>query len=182
VIPSNLIIPAAVVALAFLVWVLLRLVRLTQRRDFTRAARLATTCGALWGLGLLLATLGGRPQDGNGTVFFNWVPFATQTAASDTEIVVNFLLFMPAGFLLPWIARHATRQRVVLVALGGAALLSSVIEVLQTFTPLGTAGDLTDILLNTVGCTVAAAISSSVHHLLVSQQLTRSAPEARQLQ
>lgn len=167
--PSNLVIPAAVVAFAFLAWVLLRLVRLTQRRDLTRAARLATTCAALWGVGLLLATLGGRPQDSNGTIFFNWVPFATQGPGSDTEILMNCLMFMPAGLLLPWIAQHATPQGVVLLAFGGAALISSVIEVLQTFTPLGTAGDFTDILLNTVGCTVAAIIAASVHHLLISQ-------------
>nr|WP_185448694.1 VanZ family protein [Kribbella qitaiheensis] len=105
-------------------------------------------------------------------MYFNWAPFASQAVVS--EIVVNFLLFMPAGFLLPWIARHAKRQRTIGVALVGAALLSSVIEVVQTFTPLGTAGDVTDILLNTVGCTIAATISSSVHHLLVSQQLTTS--------
>ncbi|QNE19618.1 VanZ family protein [Kribbella qitaiheensis] len=180
--PDSLVIPAAVVALAFLAWVLLRLVRLTRQGDFIRAAHLASASTALWGLGLLLATLGGRPQDSLGRIWFNWVPFATQTAANDTEIVMNFLLFVPAGLLLPWIARHATRQRVIVLALGAAAMLSSVIEVLQTFTPLGTAGDITDILSNTIGCTIAAAISSIVHHWLVSQQLTRSAPEARQLQ
>lgn len=178
-IPSNLVIPAAIAAFAFLAWVLLRLVRLTQRRDFARAARLATTCGALWGFGLLWVTLGSRPQDPSGAVFFNWVPFATQNAASTSEIVANFLMFMPAGFLLPWIARHAAWQRIVVMALVGAALVSSVIEVSQAFTSLGTAGDFTDILLNTIGCTVAAIISSSVHHLLVSQQLARPA-KARQ--
>lgn len=178
-IPSNLVTPAAVVALAFLTWVLLRLVRLTQRGDVTRAARLATTCGALWGLGLLLVTLGGRPRDPSGLVFFNWVPFATQTAASRSEILMNFLLFMPAGFLLPWIARHSTRKRVVVVALVGSGLVSSVIEVLQTFTTLGTAGDFTDILLNTAGCTIAATASSSVNQL---QQLIASSAGPRQRQ
>ncbi|WP_157979895.1 VanZ family protein [Kribbella monticola] len=165
-IPDNRVIPAAVVAFAFLAWVAVRLTRLTRSRDFTRAARLATTFGVLWGVGLLAVTLGGRPRDESGTFFFNWVPFATQTAAADTEIVMNVLLFMPAGFVLPWIARHANRRRVVLVAFVGAAVISSMIEALQTFTPLGTAGDLTDILLNTAGCTLAAIIAASVRHQL----------------
>ena len=161
-IPSNLVVPAAVAALAFLAWVLLRLVRLTRRGDFVRARRLAAACTGLWTLGLLVVTLGGRPQDPSGRVFFNWVPFATQTAASTSEIFVNFLLFMPAGFLLPWIARYATRRRIPVIAAAGATLISTVIEVLQAFTSLGTAGDLTDILLNTAGCTAAATISSIV--------------------
>ncbi|WP_432945795.1 VanZ family protein [Kribbella sp. CA-253562] len=178
-IPSSLVVPAAVVALAFLAWVLLRLVRLTQQRDVVRATRLATVCGVLWVLGLLLVTLGGRPRDATGYVLFNWVPFATQTAASTSEIVVNFLLFMPAGLLLPWIARHASRQRITVVALVGAALISSVIEVLQTFTPLGTAGDFTDILLNTAGCTIATVLASNVYWL-ISEQPVRSSVGARQ--
>jgi len=149
VIPSSLVVPAAVVALAFLAWVLLRLVRLTRRGAFAPARRLAITCSGLWGLGLLLVTLGGRPQDPRGLVFFNWIPFATQTAASTSEIVMNFLLFMPAGILLPWIARYATWRRVVIMAVIGSAMISTAIELLQAFTPLGTAGDLTDILLNT---------------------------------
>ena len=152
------------VALAFLAWVLLRLVRLTRRGDFVRARRLAVACTALWAVGLAVVTLGGRPQDPSGRVFFNWIPFATQTAAATSEIAVNFLLFMPAGFLLPWIARYATPRRIPMIAAAGSAVLSTVIELLQAFTSLGTAGDLTDILLNTAGCTVAAAISSIVMH------------------
>jgi glycopeptide antibiotics resistance protein len=175
VIPSNLVVPAAVAALAFLAWVLLRLVRLTRRGDFVRARRLATTCGGLWGLGLLLVTLGGRPQDPSGQVFFNWIPFAAQTAASISEIVLNFFLFMPAGFLLPWIARHATWRRVVVIAIAGAAVISTVIEVLQAFTPLGTAGDFTDILLNTTGCTVAAISAAILRQILIRQQLAPTA-------
>jgi glycopeptide antibiotics resistance protein len=175
VIPNSLVVPAAVLALGLLTWVLVRLIRLTQRRELEQAARLARACGALWGIGLLLVTLGGRPRDATGYVFFNWVPFATQTAASTSEIVMNLLLFVPAGLLLPWIARHANPHRVIAIALVGAALTSSVIEILQTFTPLGTAGDLTDILLNTIGCTIAAAIASRVHHHLKSVHVTSSA-------
>lgn len=162
-------------ALAFLVWVLVRLVRLTRRRELVRARRLAITCGGLWAIGLLLVTLGGRPQDPSGLVFFNWVPFGTQTAASTSEIVVNFLLFTPAGFLLPWIVRSAGRRRVVVIAMAGAAVISTVIEVLQAFTPLGTAGDLTDILLNTAGCTTAATTASALHQILIRQLAGREA-------
>ncbi|MGW6195493.1 VanZ family protein [Kribbella sp. NPDC055110] len=168
-IPSNLVVPAAVAALAFLAWVLLRLVRLTRRRDFVRPRRLAITCVGLWGFGLLLVTLGGRPHDPSGLVFFNWIPFATQTAASTSEIVMNFLLFMPAGFLLPWIARYATWRRLVVIAITGAAMISTVIEVLQAFTPLGTAGDLTDMLLNTAGCAIAATIAAILHQVLIRE-------------
>lgn len=168
-IPSNLVVPAAVVALAFLAWVLLRLVRLTRRGDFVRARRLAVTCAGLWGFGLLLVTLGGRPQDPSGLVFFNWIPFATQTAASTSEIVMNFLLFTPAGFLLPWIVRYATWRRIVVVGTTGAAMISTVIEVLQAFTSLGTAGDLTDILLNTAGCAIAATSAAILHQILTRE-------------
>jgi glycopeptide antibiotics resistance protein len=156
VIPDRFDVLAAVVALAFLGWVLLRLRRLTRRGQDQQAARLALRVGALWLVGLLLVTLGGRPQDANGSVFFNWVPFATQNAAHESEIVMNCLLFVPAGVLLPWIVRAGWRW----LALVGAASLSAVIEIVQTFTPLGTAGDLTDILLNTLGAVLAAAVSS----------------------
>ncbi|HWD82150.1 MAG TPA: VanZ family protein [Kribbella sp.] len=172
-IPSSLVVPAAVAALAFLAWVLLRLVRLTRRGDLVRARRLAAACVGLWALGLLVVTLGGRPHDPSGRVFFNWIPFATQTAASTSEIAVNFLLFMPVGFLLPWIAPYATWQRIPVFAAAGATVISTVIEVLQAFTSLGTAGDLTDILLNTAGCTAAATISSIVFQKTALEQPAR---------
>jgi hypothetical protein len=157
--------PVAVVALAFLVWVLLRLIRLTRRGEDSQAARLALSVGALWVVGLLLVTLGGRPRDPSGHVFFNWVPFAAQSAVSRPELVLNAILFAPAGLLLPWIFGRAARRWVVAIALLGAGVMSSVIEVVQAFTPLGTAGDATDILLNTTGAAIAAAIGSSAWKL-----------------
>lgn len=132
---------------------------------------------ALWMAGLVLVTFGGRPRDASGP-FFNWVPFATQSAVHESEIVMNLLLFTPAGFLLPWIARYAGPQRAVTIALGGAALLSSVIEVVQTFTALGTAGDITDILLNTGGCIIAVAVASSIRQRLLSKRGTRPTADA----
>jgi hypothetical protein len=157
VIPIRFVVPAAVVALAFLVWVLLRLIRLSRRGEDSQAARLASKVGALWVVGLLLATLGGRPRDPSGLVFLNWVPFEDQSAVSGPEMVLNALLFTPAGLLLPWILARAA---LVPIAVFGAAVLSSAIEAFQAFTPLGTAGDVTDILLNTLGAGVAVVVGS----------------------
>jgi glycopeptide antibiotics resistance protein len=159
VIPVSFVVPAAVLALAFLAWVLLRLIRLSRRGEGPQAALLAWRAGVLWVVGLLLATLGGRPRDPSGSVFFNWVPFGAQSAVSRPEIVLNLLLFAPAGLLLPWILLRVGRWRLVLVSVGCAFLLSSLIEIAQAFTPLGTAGDLTDILLNTTGCALAAVVA-----------------------
>ncbi|MEU0094617.1 VanZ family protein [Kribbella sp. NPDC006257] len=127
----------------------------------------------LWVVGLLLVTLGGRPRAPSGLVFFNWVPFGAQSAVSRPEIVLNLLLFAPAGLLLPWILLRVGRWglaaggwRLVLVSVGGAFLLSSLIEITQAFTPLGTAGDLTDILLNTTGCALAAVVAGKLSEVV----------------
>lgn len=177
-IPVEIMVPLAVVALALLARVLLQLCRFTGRGEDPAAARLASKWVALWMVGLVLVTFGGRPRDESGGPFFNWIPFATQTAVHQSEIVLNLLLFTPAGFLLPWIARHAVPERVAMIALCAAALLSSAIEVVQTFTPLGTAGDITDILLNTGGCIIAATVSSSVRQRLLRWRLTPTATAA----
>ena len=116
----------------------------------------------MWFAGLLFVTLGGRPHDAYGHVFFNWVPFATQSAAHETEIVVNLLLFVPAGLLLAWSAGGVSAARVIGLAAGGAAAVSMGIEVVQTFTPLGTAGDITDVMLNATGCVMAAGLGLAV--------------------
>lgn len=152
--PNGLVGPVVVTALALLAWVLFRLYLLNRRGDVSGATRLARTSGAVWLVGLLLVTLGGRPQDAYGTIYFNWIPFATQVMTY--EIAANALMFVPAGLLLPWILLRIRRWRVVLISIAGAVLLSALVEITQTFTPLGTAGDLTDILLNTAGCAVAA--------------------------
>ncbi|HZX08183.1 VanZ family protein [Kribbella sp.] len=164
--PTNLIVPAAVVALAFVAWVLLRLCRLSLQGLDEQAARLARVCLALWFAGLLVVTLGGRPHDASGGVYFNWIPFAAQSTAPATENLVNLLLFVPAGLLLGWVAPHASDARLLLSASAGALLLSSLIECMQAFTPLGTAGDITDVLLNTTGCIAASAVGISVRHVL----------------
>jgi glycopeptide antibiotics resistance protein len=75
-------------------------------------------------------------------------------------MVLNALLFTPAGLLLPWILGRAARSWLVPIAVFGAAVLSSAIEALQALTPLGTAGDVTDILLNTLGAGVAVVVGS----------------------
>jgi glycopeptide antibiotics resistance protein len=175
VIPVRLVVPAAVAALALLAWVLLRLCRLTRRRQHQQAARLATTCAGLWLVGLLLVTLGDRPRDAYGHVFFNWVPFATHNVALKSELVINLMLFTPAGLLLPWIAQQTARARLLAMALTGAIMVSSLIEVVQTFTPLGTAGDITDVLLNTSGCVVAAAVA-----VIIRERLAPSSPLSAQ--
>ncbi|MFD7160284.1 VanZ family protein [Kribbella sp. NPDC059898] len=145
---------------------LLRLHRLDRRGLGDQAARLARSCLGLWFVGLLLVTLGDRPHDPTRGSYFNWVPFGAQSAAPAIENLVNLLLFVPAGLLLVWIARHASAGRLVLMSSAGALLLSFLIECLQAFTPLGTAGDITDVLLNITGCMVATAVSIGVRHAL----------------
>jgi glycopeptide antibiotics resistance protein len=163
---SRFAVPLAVVALVFLGWVVLRLIRLTRRGEDTEAARLALRVGALWLVGLLLVTLGGRPQEASGQVIFNWVPFRSQSVVTSAA-VLNALLFVPAGLLLPWIVRAAL-WRCVLVAFAGAVLLSSTIEVVQACTPLGTAFDITDVILNTLGAAVAVVVAGSAWKLSVA--------------
>jgi glycopeptide antibiotics resistance protein len=135
-----------------------------------QAARLARACLVLWFVGLLAVTLGGCPQDAYGRIDFNWMPFATESTGHGTEIILNLLLFVPAGLLLIWVARHASDVRLVLTASTGAAFLSSLMECVQTFTPLCTAGDITDILLNTTGCVLAAILGVGVRHTLAHER------------
>ena len=124
---SRFAVPSAIVALAFLGWVLIRLVRLTRRGDRAEAGRLALRVGALWLVGLL---------------------------------------FVPAGLLLPWILRAGLWRR-LLVAFVGAGLLSSMIELIQAYTPLGTAFDITDIILNTSGAVAAVLVACAIWKLSV---------------
>jgi VanZ like family len=158
VIAPGFVVPIAVATLSSLGWMLLRLRHQVLRGDDSGADRFARVCIALWLAGLLLVTLGGRPRDVSSPgVYFNWVPFATQTfAVHRTEIAANLFLFIPLGLLLPWILGESY-VRAGLVASATSLTLSGGIELIQTYTALGTAGDITDILLNTFGGVLAVS-------------------------
>jgi glycopeptide antibiotics resistance protein len=125
----------------------------SKHQNLSGARRLALTVLGLWLAGLLLATLGGRPRDAGSGVYFNWQPFATQVVTS--EILANFFLFAPLGLLVSWVFPRAFRQILVLSGIA-ALLISFTLEIIQAYTPLGTAGDITDVLLNVSGCCFAA--------------------------
>lgn len=177
--PTNFIVPAAVAGFAFVAWVLLRLCRLSVQGLDKRAARLARASLALWFVGLLGVTLGGRPRDATEGVYFNWTPFAAQSSTPATENVVNLLLFVPAGLLLAWSGKYATNILLLLTSSIGALSLSFLIECIQAFTPLGTAGDITDVILNTSGCIVATVVGVSIRRMLTHAHRRRLAESAR---
>ena len=62
--------------------------------------------------------------------------------------------------------------RLLGVASAGAALVSLGLDLIQTFTPLGTAGDRTDILLNTGGCVLAAGVGIVIRRALTDASRT----------
>jgi glycopeptide antibiotics resistance protein len=89
------------------------------------------------------------------------------------EILVNLLRFAPLGMLLPWVLRVGS-VRVGAVAGISSSVLSFTIELIQALTPLGTAGDVTDMLLNTIGCTLAASLVNALYAQLMGARSRRN--------
>ena len=89
---------------------------------------------------------------------FNFIPFKTITAylggVGDDNVDVwffnlfgNILAFMPMGFLLPLIFRKVKSAGALVI---NVFIISSVLEIIQLVTKLGTA-DIDDVILNTLG-------------------------------
>lgn len=140
---------------AVLVWVIVRSLRLIRQGRGATARRLVSATLGAWLVTLILVTTPGRgAQPGR---HFELIPFGFDEPLSwrANELVVNALMFVPLGLLLPLIVR----QRATLwVAICGFTI-STLIEIYQYAAASGRAADSTDILLNTTGAVLAAIIA-----------------------
>lgn len=85
------------------------------------------------------------------------------------ESILNFVLFVPVGFLLGVVFRHMTWRKVLLTG----ACLSMSIEILQLILQKGCC-DFNDLLFNTLGCMLGYGIFRLVemtYSLLMIQKL-----------
>ncbi len=73
------------------------------------------------------------------------------------NVIGNVILFMPLGMLLPLTFRGVTLKKAVITGF----LLSLTFETIQLFTRLGI-GDVDDVILNTLGCTIGYGLGISV--------------------
>lgn len=111
----------------------------------------------LWFTGLCFAVLPASPQPDpsipDGT--FNWVPFlAHRERDLGIELVANLGLFVPLGLMLAFFWRKYSVAKTLLLALG----ISCSIELTQLLLNTNRAADITDIITNTLGATIAAVV------------------------
>ena len=92
----------------------------------------------------------------NGTFSYNLVPFV---GSSIVPILLNFTLFFPLGFLLPFIIRSCSRNWKKVVAICGFTSLA--IELLQLFG--GRYAEVEDLLINTLGGASGYIIYTGIH-------------------
>lgn len=162
-IPAGSYVAVAIGAGVVLAWLLARIWMLTQHGRSEQATRLARTAITIWVVGLLIATLRGSPNmDQGARPMFELVPFSSHNTALDYEIVLNIFLFMPLALLLPWATgwrASRTIRAAAVLALGS----SVIVELIQAYTPLGIAADITDVMLNTLGCLIAAVPAAAFY-------------------
>lgn len=80
---------------------------------------------------------------------------APSSAYALIEVAANVALFVPFGWLAAWWLPGWSVARVVVAG----ALISVVIEVVQTATPLDRTGSVIDVLANTVGVACGAGVA-----------------------
>lgn len=119
--------------------------------------RVLSTFIPLWLIGLCFAVLPASPQPDpsipGGT--FNWTPFlAHRERDLGIELVANLGLFVPLGLMLAFYWRkHSVAKTIVL-----ALVISCSIEITQLLLNNNRAADITDIITNTLGATIAAVV------------------------
>lgn len=69
----------------------------------------------------------------------------------ERQIILNAVMFVPMGFMMPHFARSGTFRTVLY-----CALVSLAIELLQPWVTLGRVCDVTDLITNTAGAAVGA--------------------------
>ncbi|GCF92168.1 VanZ family protein [Enterococcus florum] len=108
----------------------------------------------------------------NGRRNINLIPFHSSTIVNgrinQTEIMYNFLIFMPFGGLLGITDKHRSIMRKVLL-IGGFSLM---IEMLQFVLGLG-ATDATDLLMNTVGGLSGLLLYQLLRRFITESKLDR---------
>lgn len=140
-------------SLMILSW-LIYLQKNDNRRAIRRVLRIFIP---LWFVGLCIAVLPASPQPDpsipGGT--FNWVPFlAHRERDLGIELIANLGLFVPLGLMLAFYWRTYAVGKTMLLALG----LSCSIELTQLLLDNNRAADITDIITNTAGTTIAAVL------------------------
>ena len=92
----------------------------------------------------------------NGTFSYSFVPFV---GSSIVPVLLNFALFLPLGFLLPFLFRSCSGNWKKVIAICGVTSLT--IELLQLFG--GRYAEVEDVLINTLGGASGYIIYTGIH-------------------
>lgn len=129
---------------------------LKKRRGISRKC-FAEAIFCIYGITLLLTTgIFTLSYSPSGTFSYNLVPFV---GSSIIPVLLNFILFVPYGFLLPLVFSSFKWNWKKVVMIGG--LTSLVIEVLQMFG--GRYAEIDDFLINTFGAFTGYIIYICIH-------------------
>ena len=99
----------------------------------------------------------------NGIFSYNLIPF---TGSSIIPVLLNFILFVPYGFLLPFVFSSCKWNWRWIVIIGG--LTSFVIEILQMFG--GRYAEIDDLLINTFGAFSGYIVYVCIHELKINRK------------
>lgn len=135
----------------------------------------------LWFIGLCFAVLPASPQPDpsipDGT--FNWIPFlAHRERDLGIELVANLGLFVPLGLMLAFFWQTYSVGKTVFLALG----ISCSIELTQLLLNNNRAADITDIITNTAGATVAAVVGWIIVRMVSPMHATPVQDEAASIE
>jgi glycopeptide antibiotics resistance protein len=128
-----------------------------RRSRWTRTVALAAVVGII-----LVATLGAH-DDGGAQAELKLIPFGdlvhalavgTRVRGAFAELTANVLLFVPFGLMLRIRYRTLSLAQVAAIAF----TLSFVIETLQLLVAAGRVANVTDVVTNTIGAIIGAAL------------------------
>lgn len=133
------------------------LLRFASKGNVRATRRVLLVAIPVWAAGLAVAVLPAAPQPDpsipSGT--FNWIPFlAHRERDLGIELLANLGLFAPLGMMLSFYWRRFAVLKTTLLVLG----ISICVEATQLALANNRAADITDVITNTAGGFVAAAI------------------------
>ena len=86
------------------------------------------------------------------------------------NLMVNIIMFMPCGFLLPLFLKKNRIWQVLMIGI----VLSVIIEIIQTLLSVGTA-DIDDVILNTFGTFIGFGIYKLIYDVWINKSKRKTA-------